>query len=144
MSSAEPWVWLLVSLEKTLRSFLTRSGGEDGGGEPSAGLTRRREQTSNAGTQDGGRTCSDPEHTHYPKGNQRQLCRSIVQTQHARVARSQRKTSKSCMQNIFALACSQGHVECFQNITLPQTSRVCIFLKALWLVCAWGFWLVTC
>lgn len=31
LSRAEPWVWLLVSLEKTLRSFLVLRGGEEGG-----------------------------------------------------------------------------------------------------------------
>lgn len=31
LSSAEPWLWLLVSREKTLRSFRIRRGGDEGG-----------------------------------------------------------------------------------------------------------------
>ena len=42
LSRAEPWVWLLVSLEKTFRSFLVLRGGEEGGVQPSVVLVTSR------------------------------------------------------------------------------------------------------
>lgn len=37
LSKAEPWLWLLVRREKTLRSLRGRVGGEEGGVKPTSG-----------------------------------------------------------------------------------------------------------
>lgn len=42
LSKADPWLWVLVRREKTLRSLRGRVGGEEGGVKPmSAGLSQR-------------------------------------------------------------------------------------------------------
>lgn len=41
LSKAEPWLWLLVSREKTLRSLRGRVGGDEGGVKPTSGGLRQ-------------------------------------------------------------------------------------------------------
>lgn len=45
LSKADPWLWVLVRREKTLRSLRGRVGGDEGGVKPmSAGLSRKEQR----------------------------------------------------------------------------------------------------
>lgn len=46
LSSAEPWLWLLVRREKTLRSLRGLLGGDEGGVNPTSGVLEEKERYS--------------------------------------------------------------------------------------------------